>query len=94
MLDMDNTVFTVSYADYKKIEKWLTEEIFPKIIAEQKKTFENPDEFIQQSWDLGYPYTGAIGGGLTYHFSPTGLGTAFTVTYLEHELDLTDYASW
>ena len=41
-------------------------------------------------------YTGAIGGRLSYHFTPTTLGTALRVTdNLDgSEIDLTDYESW
>lgn len=39
--------------------------------------------------------TGAIGGDLTFHFTPTSLGMVFTVTHSSGaELDLTDYESW
>ncbi len=39
------------------------------------------------------PYYGAIGGGLTYMFTPTGLGTIKTVVeaHTGEKLDLTDY---
>lgn len=39
--------------------------------------------------------TGAIGGGYTFSFSPTGLGDVVKVTYLgKHETDLTEYDTW
>ncbi len=42
------------------------------------------------------PYYGAIGGGLTYQFTPTGLGTVLKVTeaLTGETLDVTDYDSW
>jgi hypothetical protein len=39
--------------------------------------------------------TGAIGGGISYIFSPTSIGTAITVRcYCGGEYDVTDYGSW
>ena len=37
---------------------------------------------------------GAIGGGLSYTFTPTGLGEIVKVKYFDKELDLSDYESW
>lgn len=37
---------------------------------------------------------GAIGGGLSYTFIPTGLGVIVKVKYFNEELDLSDYESW
>lgn len=39
--------------------------------------------------------TGAIGGRLTYEFTPTGLGViAKVVCACGHNMDITDYDSW
>lgn len=44
---------------------------------------------------LDKQYTGAIGGGLTFSFTPTSLGLITKVRYLDkEELDLSDYESW
>jgi len=40
------------------------------------------------------PYTGAIGGGVQYLFTPTSLGTSCTVRCFGVEKDITDYKSW
>lgn len=37
---------------------------------------------------------GAIGGGLTYSFTPTGLGEIVKIKYFDKELDLSDYENW
>ena len=44
----------------------------------------------------GSNYYGAIGGVLTYSFTPTGLGVIFTVKHdaTGNELDLTDVDEW
>lgn len=48
-------------------------------------------------------YRGAIGGGLTYSFTPTGIGTGCTVTLTtptddgslkKESIDLTEYDLW
>lgn len=41
-------------------------------------------------------YTGAIGGRLTFCFTPTGIGTVVIVkdAVTKKEIDLTDYDSW
>ena len=42
------------------------------------------------------PYYGAIGGGVTYHFTQTSVGVIITVTEVlsGEKLDLTDYDNW
>ena len=43
----------------------------------------------------GESYVGAIGGALTYYFTPTGIGTSEVVKCACGEkLDLTDYDLW
>ena len=45
--------------------------------------------------DCHYIWTGAIGGGETYSFMPTGLGDCLVFTCKCGErLNLTDYESW
>lgn len=53
------------------------------------------DWLEKEVWPDGTrPYEGAIGGGITYEFTPTGLGIVTIVRYGDHELNLTDYSSW
>lgn len=78
----------------KRISNWLKDEIYPEIIAKQKQDIENPDVFQQSCWDDGYPWQGAIGGGLTYCFTPTSIGVIEVVQYGEHKLDVTQYDLW
>jgi hypothetical protein len=85
-------VFNVTPAQRIKIEEWLTSTVYPAVVAKQKL------DPRYSSWSLymgkngeEYPYEGAIGGGLTYSFTPTGLGDICKVRYSEFELDVTDY---
>ena len=86
--------FSLTKEDYAKIDKWLTEVVYPPIVAEQKKDPEIAGLLFKSSNGVEYPYEGAIGGGLTYHFTPTSLGTIVKVTYRDQELDLTDWENW
>jgi hypothetical protein len=80
------TNFTVSPEDQEKIEKW-RRKIDRRVAKEQRAKGE--------SFGTG-AYYGAIGGELTYCFTPTGLGTIFTVKHSreDKELNLTDFDSW
>jgi hypothetical protein len=100
-LDVSDTsmIFAVSMEDEAKVDAWLAETVYPAGIKQQKLSIvpDHPHyQFYKQSWDSGYPYTGAIGGSLTYAFSPTSLGVSVIVkdALTGLELDLTDYGSW
>jgi hypothetical protein len=86
--------FQITPEDQAKIDKWLAEVVYPPIVAEQKKDPEMAGLLFKSSNGVEYPYEGAIGGGLTYHFTPTSLGTILRVTYQDQELDLTDWENW
>lgn len=79
-------MFSVTAEERVQISNWL-EKIKPQVLAKAK---------IKSPIGDGEPYYGAVGGGLTYCFTPTSLGTVFIVR--EHftglELNLTDYDSW
>lgn len=65
------------------------------LIEEQKKNSYYQDNiFAQECWEMGYPYLGASGGGLTYKITPTTIGTVIVVDYMGHQKDVTDYSSW
>lgn len=51
---------------------------------------------MKESWDMGYPYGGAIGGAETWMITHTSIGTIIKIkhTFTENVLDLTDYNSW
>lgn len=90
--------FTITDEEEQKVAVWL-KEVYTKAIEEQKQKILPSHEFYdiyKTTWDIGYPYTGTIGGGLTYSFTPTGLGVIVTVkeAITGEELNLTDFDSW
>lgn len=86
--------FSLSPEDLKKIDDWLHEVVYPPIVEEQKKDPEIAFLLFKDSQGRVHPYEGACGGGLTYHFTPTSLGTVVRVSYRDQELDLTDWENW
>ena len=70
--------------------------IWDERIIEKQKNQMSHDDFMVKTCDGKYPYYGAIGGGLKYSFTPTGIGTIVEVTntILDETLDLTDYDGW
>jgi hypothetical protein len=90
--------FTLSDEEEVKYEAWKAE-VRKRAIKKQKEQIKETHEFYRfykTSWEMGYPYTGTIGGGTTFEFTPTGLGTVVRVkdAITGEELDLTDYDFW
>jgi hypothetical protein len=88
--------FKIGSKDQALISAWLEKHVYPAVIKKQKKSAQmHENVFAHASWECGYPYEGAIGGGLSYEFTPTSIGSCFIVRYgEEYELNLTDYDSW
>ena len=86
--------FKLSKEQDTKIENWLKAVVYPAVIKEQKATIENPSTVVRWCWEHGYPYEGAINGGLIYKFIPTSIGIVEKVQYGSYELDLTNYEEW
>lgn len=51
-------------------------------------------DWLNKNWPNGLPYGGAIGGHLTYSFTPTSIGIVTKVKCLDKELDVSDYENW
>ena len=82
----------------KKLAEFLAER-YAAMVIEQKKFPEIAKYIVVDADGKERPYLGAIGGGLTYEFTPTSLGTVTRVTFAsgtqyEKTVDLTDYDSW
>lgn len=87
--------FEITEEEQAKIDKWLEEVVYPPIIEAQLKDPRHAAMlFADDNGKIKYPYFGAIGGDLTYKFTPTSLGTVLVVESCGQELNLTDYGSW
>ena len=87
--------FELNDAELKKFEEW-EKEVYKKGVKLQKKTMKRPDSFVEECWEDGYPYTGAIGGQFTFMITQTSLGPTLIVkdAITNEELNLTDYDMW
>ena len=91
-------MFELTANQKKLVDEWM-EEQYKKAIQIQKDTVSTNDTFYetyQDSWEMGYPYEGAIGGGITYCFTPTSIECITVVKYslTKEELDITDWEIW
>jgi hypothetical protein len=80
---------------------WLEPKLAALIDKADPAAAENPESVynhpIQAAClESGRPYYGAIGGALTYSFTPTSLGTVVKVKhgFTDAEIDLSDYDQW
>ena len=78
--------FNINKAELAVIDAWV-ESLKPEIMKLQGKSSPFKD---------GEPYYGAVGGGLTYSFIPTGLGDILTVTETTtgKNLNVSDALEW
>lgn len=78
--------FSINVAEAAVISKWLNE-LKPRILEKQGKPPLDTN---------GEPYYGAIGGGVTYSFTPTGLGDILVVTeaITGEKLNVTEALDW
>ena len=90
--------FEITEEQLKKLDEWLKNTVYPEAIRIQKKKIKQHDPEYRIFWEGGYPYEGAVGGGLQYVFIPTSIGTISKVVYKTYdmnvELDLTDYENF
>jgi len=87
-------IFEIDSTQLAKINAWTAEQD-KKAIARQKESM-SPEDFSLLTSDGKFPYTGAIGGGLTYSFTMTSLGMVTKVHYAltDETLDVSDYENW
>jgi hypothetical protein len=87
--------FEISNQSRQLIDTWLHTRVYPLILEQQKASAEFVHQIARDTLDREIPYSGAIGGELTYSFTPTSLGTIIKVKHSSGaELDLTFYESW
>lgn len=87
-------MFELSEEQIKNAENFI-EECYEKEILLQKKDKKFSKTFEKSIGIDSMPYHGAIGGALSYVFTPTSIGIIIRVkydgTHLHEEKDLTDY---
>jgi len=99
---MSDTVhlFGIDLEELQKINEWYVD-VCNRYIKENKlDEFLGEDKketyLIEEIWDYDLIKTGAIGGALTYSFTPTSLGEIKVVldSVTGEKLDYTDYENW
>lgn len=92
--DFEKTVssFSLNKAEVCIIDAWL-ESLKPEILAIQRQ---NIDDSVRDIVGRDEPYYGATGGGVTYSFLPTSLGTILIVkeSITGKELNVSDACDW
>lgn len=68
-------------------------------IVRQRATVSADDPFrsiYEESWAMGYPYHGAIGGAVTFEVGSTSIGYSIKARYhgSDETIDLTEYDLW
>lgn len=84
--------FSLSKEQNAKLNDWKNS-INERLIEEQR-TKMSEEDFEMLTENGKYPYMGAIGGGVTYKFTPTSLGVITVVEYGGESIDLTEYDMW
>lgn len=82
-------MFKLDPNQQKQANEWIKEQN-EKVYAQQK---EEKGRVGDNAWTFGKAYYGAIGGAITYSFTPTGLGVVIKIQHgvTDEELDLTDH---
>jgi hypothetical protein len=93
-----NHVFTLTDEQNKRLEKFVTDQNI-LAIRQQKDRITLDDPFYlmyKDHWDDGYAYGGAVGGVITYSFTPTSLGTDLVIRHnlTSNTINLTEYNNW
>lgn len=86
--------FSLTQDQVNTANEWA--KLLDKDVIEIQRKEMSPHDFATLTSNGKYAYYGAIGGGLTYCFTPTGLGVITTAVhgYTKKELNLTDYSDW
>jgi hypothetical protein len=88
-------MFMLSKDQCEKVDTWLTEVVHPAIVEQQKKNGNCGVWIVKDADGKELPYFGAIGGDVTYQFTPTSLGVIMKVLHSSGaEIDITDYSFW
>lgn len=85
-------MFTLTEQELERVAAW-ERELDAVTLERQRETLV---DFELLTCNGKYPYYGAIGGSLTYSFTPTSIGTFVSVRHspTNEVLELTDYSDW
>jgi hypothetical protein len=85
--------FGLNIAEAGAVDEWY-QSLMPEILAIQKRGMK--DSSFRDIVESDVPYYGATGGGLSYTFTPTSLGTIITVkeAITGKELNVSDAVGW
>ena len=88
--------FEISEQQKARIEAWCKEQDAKAAHMQLQSKRAQSDPFLRARLRRGIPNYGAVGGALTYNFTPNGLGTVFNVYHAvtNEVLSLTDFDSW
>lgn len=88
--------FSLTDEQTVRLCKWTAEQNAIAVAAQKENPPNVPQDILESAWEEGYPYGGAIGGSLTFSFTPTGLGVVVKVTdaHTSETIDLSDYEDW
>lgn len=89
-------LFDISEDQQAKLDIWVLQQNQISILKQKANPPDVPLTILESCWESGFPYGGAIGGNLTYSFTPTSLGVVVRVTdtLSGNSLDLTEYLDW
>ena len=89
---MKTIAFEISDEQENKIKEFVAQQ--RKILVDKQRIEMPAEDFSLLTVDGKFPYTGAIGGELTYHYTRTSVGDVIKVSYLNATLDVSEYDLW
>lgn len=84
--------FELSGAEYERAMAFV-KKCEGKLLEKQRVEM-SPEDFEHLTGNGSYPYTGAIGGAISYTFNPTSVGVGVSVNAFGESADVTDYDRW
>lgn len=89
--------FTLSPEQLVKLNDWIDLQNSKAVDMQRANPPQGvPLDLLESCWEDGFPYSGAIGGNLTYSFTPTSIGVIVNIKHgnTGQDIDLTEYDLW
>lgn len=86
------TTFKLTDGEIERASAFIDQCLNEKLEAQRAQM--SPEEFERLTLGGTVPYSGAIGGAVSYIFTPTSIGFVVKVRCYGKELDITDYSDW